>query len=105
MAGIRDVYENSLAVFFQFERFRMSRKFDSADLLAVCRVDNSDSATRKSDVDLFCSTIETNIVGIILEIYFSNGLIGFCVVDFENPAFVVRNEEAIQLGNINETLW
>ena len=46
----------------------------------------------------------TGIVGIIFEIEFSNCLKRFCVVDFADTAFVIRNKETIEFGDINNPL-
>src|SRR5947207_5390919 len=73
-AGVWDIDENSLAVFFQFKGFGMSREFDRADLLAIRRVDDGDSAAAKPDINFFCGTVVSNVVGIILEVQFSNWL-------------------------------
>src|SRR2546427_9593726 len=68
MPGIRNVDENSLAVLFQFESFGMSCESDPADLLAVRRVDDADSAAAKPDVNLFGGAVVTDVVGIIFEV-------------------------------------
>src|SRR5205085_7483772 len=86
------------------ERFGVTRKFGGADLLAVKRVYNGDSAIAKSNINLLSRFIVTNIVGIVVEIQLSGRLKCFCVVNSEKSSFVIRDKETIEVRNVNESL-
>jgi hypothetical protein len=68
MAGVRNIYENSLSLLFQLERLRMRGEFNRAGLLTVCRVDDPDSAAAKADINSFRRIVITNIIGIVFEV-------------------------------------
>src|SRR5438876_2941059 len=104
MAGIGNIYKNSFAVLLQLERFGMSSECDRTELLGIHRVDDGDPAAAKSDINPFRPFIVTNIVGIILEIQFSNLLERLSVVDLKNSTLVICNKEAIEFGDINDSL-
>jgi hypothetical protein len=64
--------ENSTAVVFQCERFRMSGEFDRADLFAIRRIYRGDASAAKADVNPFRRVVISNVVGIVFEIQFAN---------------------------------
>src|SRR5262249_51239045 len=102
VSRIRHVDENS--VLFQFECFGMGRKLDRADLFAVSGVDDGNSAAAEADINFFRGFVVANVVRIVFEIQFADWLQRLPVIDFENPAFVVRDNEAIKFGKVNNSL-
>src|SRR2546422_10844757 len=68
MPGVGNIYKDSFSAFFQRESFGMGCESDPADLLAVRRVDDADSAAAKPDENLFGGFVVTDVVGIIFEV-------------------------------------
>ena len=105
MPRVWDIHENTMAGFFQLEGFWVRGEFDRTNLSPVGGIDDAESAAPKADVNLFRGAVVTHVVRIILEIHFADQLPGFGVMDVAQPAFIVRYEELVSVGNMSETLW
>ena len=104
MTGVWNIHKNSVSVFFQFKRFRVSGKFNRTDVLAVGRIDDAEPSLVKTDINLFGGAVIAHIVGIIFQIEFADLLERFSVVRFANAGFVIRDEDAVQFRKVGDPL-
>src|SRR5262245_46812420 len=71
---VRNIDENSAAVFFQLKSFGMRTELDRTDLFPVGRVNYGNTTAAKSDIEFFSDFIVTNVVGVIFKIQFPDSL-------------------------------
>src|SRR4029077_19735165 len=66
--------------------------------------DDGDSSVAKSQINFLCGVIVSNIVRVSFEIEFTDLLEQFAVIDFADTSVVIRNEDAVQLRDVGDSL-
>src|SRR5438105_6382556 len=82
----------------------MGGEFNRSNLFSIDCVDDPYSTAAKAHINSFRRVIVTNVVGVIGKIHFANKLKGIGIIDVANSAFIICDEQAIQLLNKGNTL-
>jgi len=82
----------------------MSGEFNRSNLFSIDSVDDPDSTAAKAHIDSFRRAIVAHVVGVVGKIHLANKLKGIGIIDVANSAFIICDEQAIQLRNKGNTL-
>src|SRR4051794_3842763 len=100
MSRGRDIHEDPMSLFLQFECFRMCIEFDRSNLFSIGGVDDSDSAAAEAHINSLRGTVIAGVVCIVLKIDFADKLKGSGIIDVAHATVVVCDDKAVQFRDI-----